>query len=80
MSLRRKVSSAGASTSSLSGKGAASSTSMELDAGLLSEGEADVLSSDYNSPAGISFGSGSSGRNRGGGPRGSGSLYPGSDR
>lgn len=59
---------------------------MELDPGLLSEGEADVLSSNYNSPAGVSFGSGSSGRNRGGGggggggPRGSGNLYPGSDR
>lgn len=75
--MRRKGSSAGASPAS---KGPPSSTSMELDPGLLSEGEADVLSSNYNSPAGVSFGSGSSGRNRGGGPRGSGSLYPGSDR
>eukprot|EP00903_Cladosiphon_okamuranus_P006268 g6151.t1 len=78
LSLRRKGSNAGgASTPSSSAKGA----SMDLDPGFLSEAEADVLSSNYNSPAGcVSFGSGSSGRNRGGGPRSNGNLYPGDDR
>ncbi|CAM9943897.1 unnamed protein product [Ectocarpus sp. 4 AP-2014] len=68
LSFKRKGS-GGASKSSLS---SANVPSMDLDSGFLSDGEADVLSPDHRSPAGVSFDASGGGRKRGvlkGGPR-----------
>ncbi|CBJ28564.1 hypothetical protein Esi_0109_0010 [Ectocarpus siliculosus] len=65
LSFKRKGS-GGASNSSLS---AANVPSMDLDSGFLSDGEADVLSPDHRSPAGVSVDA-SGGRRKSGGLKG----------
>ncbi|CAN0549493.1 unnamed protein product [Ectocarpus sp. 12 AP-2014] len=62
LSFKRKGS-GGASNSSLS---AANVPSMDLDSGFLSDGDADALSPDHRSPAGVAFDASGGGRKRGG--------------